>query len=60
MEVIYLMWGGLPVVFLIAFLMMSARERKDTRADESAVDPMFRTRKPGRAGHATRRAGTAK
>jgi hypothetical protein len=60
MEVIYLVWGGLPVAFLVAFLMMSARERRDTRADESALDPMFRSKKPRGTGHRTRKVGAVK
>ncbi|OPY67322.1 MAG: hypothetical protein A4E57_02384 [Syntrophorhabdaceae bacterium PtaU1.Bin034] len=42
MEISYLILGSSPLVFIVALLIMNAIERKMTRRDESAVDPMFR------------------
>jgi len=54
-ERIYIMWGMLILLFVVAFIIMSIREGKLARPDEAAVDPMFRRNRPARVGGRARR-----
>jgi hypothetical protein len=49
---VYVTWGFLAVLFVVAFLAMKAREEKTARRDESTVDRMFGgRRRPARPAH---------
>ena len=46
MQTVYIMWAALPVLFVVAFLVIRAREGRAARRNESAVDPLFRRGRP--------------
>jgi len=52
---IYIMWGMLFLVSVIAFIVMSYRESKVTRPEESVTDPMFRQSRPMEKGRSSPR-----
>ena len=62
METVSIVWGSLPVLFLVMVLVMVAREERARRRDESPVDPMARIRRPaaGRESSGRRRRGTGR
>jgi len=45
-ERVYIIWGGLLLLFAVVLIVMSAREGKAVRPDQTATDPMFRRTRP--------------
>ncbi|HME42734.1 MAG TPA: hypothetical protein VKF36_06585 [Syntrophorhabdales bacterium] len=60
METVSIVWGSLPVLFLVMVLVMVAREERARRRNESPVNLMARIRRPaaGREPSGRRRRGT--
>ena len=50
MYAVYIMWGALPILFIVLLFTMKTKEDKASRRVESAVDPMFRSVPRRRAG----------
>ena len=46
METVYIMWAILGACFVVMLVVMSAREDKAARSQDSAIDPMFRRNSP--------------
>ncbi len=44
MEILYVAWGILVVLFIVMLLALRVNEDKATRRRESAIDPMLRRR----------------
>jgi hypothetical protein len=42
MFAIYVMWGAMPLIFIVLLLAMRAREDRVAKRTDSAIDPMFR------------------
>jgi hypothetical protein len=49
MNLLYLAWALLMLVFVVIFFAMEAKENKATKKLESAIDPMFRPTRNGRS-----------
>ena len=46
METVSIVWGSLPVLFLVMVLVMVARENRTGRRGESPIDPLVRLSRP--------------
>ncbi len=53
MERVYIIWGGLLLLFAVVLIVMRATEDRAVRPDQTATDPMFRRARPVKQGRSS-------